>query len=51
MVEARNEEGKAIIPTSDGRYMIAGWTNTFIGGNSDYYLIKLAAGKLMVFDE
>ena len=35
------EWGNAVIPLSDGSYIIAGSTNTFGAGNYDFYLLKL----------
>jgi hypothetical protein len=35
------EEGRALIQTPDGNYMVAGRTRSFGSGSDDYYLIKL----------
>ncbi|MES2590690.1 MAG: T9SS type A sorting domain-containing protein [Bacteroidota bacterium] len=36
-----NEQGKEIIPTSDGNYMIVGYTNGLATSNYDAYLTKI----------
>jgi uncharacterized protein (TIGR02145 family)/uncharacterized delta-60 repeat protein len=34
---------RAVTTTSDGGYIIAGWTNSFGAGNDDMYIVKLTA--------
>jgi len=38
-----NEGGYSIKQTSDGGYIVAGWTDSFGAGNMDFYLIKTNA--------
>jgi hypothetical protein len=38
-----NEEGYSVTQTSDGGYVIAGWTNSFGVGGSDVYIVKTDA--------
>ena len=37
--KSNDDEAKAITPTRDGGYIVAGWTSSF--GKSDVYLIKI----------
>lgn len=39
-----NDEAKFIVQTSDGGYAVAGFTQSFGAGNSDFYIVKLDAG-------
>jgi len=36
-----NEQGRSIQQTSDGGYIVAGWTNSFTYGNDDVAIYKL----------
>lgn len=38
---SRDEEARSILGTSDGGYIIAGWTESFGSGWGDYYVVKV----------
>jgi hypothetical protein len=38
------DEARSIIQSSDGGYVVAGWTSSFGAGGSDFYVVKLDSG-------
>jgi hypothetical protein len=38
------DEARSIIQSSDGGYVVAGWTSSFGAGSADIYLVKLDSG-------
>ncbi len=42
-----NEEARCIIQTSDGGYIISGYTFSYSAGNEDIYLVKLSSSGLI----
>jgi len=41
---ANYDEAHSVVQTSDGRYAIAGYTNSFGAGTDDFWLVKVASG-------
>lgn len=46
-----NDQGKEIIPTSDGNYMIVGWSNNTGGPNYEAWLIKIKPDGEVIWDK
>ena len=46
-----NDEGKAVIQSSDGGYIIAGTTTSFGSGNSDVYLLKTSSDGTLLWSK
>jgi len=36
----QDEEGRSVLQTTDGGYIVSGWTDTYGAGDYDYYLVK-----------
>jgi len=45
---SNDESGNCIIQSSDGSYVISGWTTSFGQGGLDAYVIKLATGEYLL---
>jgi hypothetical protein len=45
---SNDDEARSIIQSSDGGYIVAGWTSSFGAGSDDFYVVKLdSAGNVL----